>query len=65
MYARYALGDEELYDLERDPAELDNLADDPAHAGTLRRLRAELARLADCVGIEGRDRKRRGSDFCG
>jgi arylsulfatase A-like enzyme len=42
---------EELYDVRADPAMVHNLADDPAHAGTLHRLRvaldAELARYGD------------------
>ena len=33
---------EELYDLERDPHELKNLAADPAHRDTLDNLRARL-----------------------
>lgn len=33
---------EELYDLQKDPHEIRNLADDPAHAETVSRLRGEL-----------------------
>lgn len=35
----------ELYHLAEDPQEMRNLADDPAHAATLRRLRAALQKL--------------------
>jgi N-sulfoglucosamine sulfohydrolase len=41
---------EELYDLHRDPHELENLADDPGHAETLDRLRSALDDWRDRVG---------------
>jgi len=42
----------ELYDLERDPYELENLARAPGHAGIVRELAAELRRLtADAFGV--------------
>jgi N-acetylglucosamine-6-sulfatase len=43
---------DELYDLERDPCELDNLARSRAHAGVRRRLQAELRRLVvEALGL--------------
>ena len=47
VYVRYATGEEELYDLRRDPYELSNLAEDPADAATLDALRRRLDQL--CV----------------
>jgi arylsulfatase A-like enzyme len=41
----------ELYDLEADPHELKNLAADPAHADTLRKMQGELARLKKATGF--------------
>ena len=41
----------ELYDIGRDPHELNNLAADPAHAVTLKTLRAEMARLKKQTGF--------------
>ena len=46
-YVRYATGEEELYDLEGDPFELENVASLPLEAETLDRLRARLREL--CV----------------
>jgi len=40
----------ELYDLQKDPRELNNVYDDPAYAGTVKELKAELARLRKACG---------------
>ena len=40
-YNRCALDPDQLFDLDADPHELTNLADDPAHQGTLNSLRAK------------------------
>jgi uncharacterized sulfatase len=44
---------EELYDLKADPNETHNLAADPAHAGTLARMRADLDGWMKANGDEG------------
>jgi len=41
----YNLGEWELYDLEKDPQEINNVYADPAYAATLTRLRRELENL--------------------
>jgi N-acetylglucosamine-6-sulfatase len=46
-YVRYATGEEELYDLEADPFELENVASDASAGPTLTRLRERLREL--CV----------------
>jgi len=46
-YVRYATGEEELYDLDADPFELENLAARPSEEETLTRLRTRLREL--CV----------------
>lgn len=57
-YIRYPHGDggpdrhlEELYHLKEDPFETRNLRGDPAHAGRLAELRAELERLMAAAGV--------------
>ena len=44
---------EELYDVEQDPYELNNLADDPAYADVKEELRKELHRWMRQQGDEG------------
>jgi arylsulfatase A-like enzyme len=41
----YNLGEWELYDLQKDPREMRSVYDDPAYAGVVKDLKAELARL--------------------
>ena len=54
IYIRYRSGEEELYNLARDPFELDSIAGDPAYAERKRSLADALDRLRDCRG-EGCD----------
>ena len=44
----------QLFDLEADPDEAHNLADDPAYAETLARLRAALRAICDPAEIDAR-----------
>lgn len=63
-YVRYATGEQELYDLERDPFELRNLAGKPSSAARERRLAARLDALSGCAGVRGRDQQQPGHAFC-
>ncbi len=49
-YIRWSFGDEELYDLARDPYELENLAADPGAQELKARLAARAAALRACAG---------------
>lgn len=40
----------ELYDLEQDPHEVDNLADDPGHAGVLEEYKGKLKKMQEQTG---------------
>ncbi|MBC7236949.1 MAG: sulfatase-like hydrolase/transferase [Chloroflexi bacterium] len=52
-YGWNAPSQDDLYDLEADPYELRNLADDPAHAATLREMRAALGEWFVKTGFQG------------
>ena len=49
-YVEYATGERELYDLQTDPYELDNLAGDPDMADIQQTLAEELADVRNCSG---------------
>jgi N-acetylglucosamine-6-sulfatase len=50
MYAEHGTGERELYDLNRDPFELDSRHDDPAYATVKAQLAARLHELRSCAG---------------
>jgi hypothetical protein len=54
MYALYGNGEEELYDLQVDPYELDNRAYDPSFTTVRADLAARLQRLRSCAGASCR-----------
>jgi N-acetylglucosamine-6-sulfatase len=54
MFAVYGNGEEELYDLQVDPYELDNRAFDPAYAAVRSELTDRLQRLRFCAGVSCR-----------
>ncbi len=55
-YVRYFSGQEELYDLARDPFQIANRVHDPRYLHTRRFLRREFQRLRDCRGAACRRR---------
>ena len=68
-FARKDRGEKELYDLKRDPYELDSVHADPRYEDVRRALHRELRRLRVCDGAECHTRpqlrvKRDGADAC-
>jgi arylsulfatase A-like enzyme len=53
-YAEYDYGERELYDLKRDPEQLESVHDDPQYAGVRARLADQLTRLRSCAGEDCR-----------
>jgi arylsulfatase A-like enzyme len=56
VYVRYATGESELYDLRKDPYELENVHGDPTYNRVEARLRALLKRIKSCSGSSCRRR---------
>jgi N-acetylglucosamine-6-sulfatase len=54
LYASYASGDQELYDLVADPYELASLHRDPAQAALVAELSLRLEQLKTCAGVSCR-----------
>jgi N-acetylglucosamine-6-sulfatase len=55
LFAKYSTGERELYDLERDPDELESRHADLSYARIRRGLARRLALLKDCMGRECRE----------
>jgi arylsulfatase A-like enzyme len=55
FYAEHPSGERELYDVEADPYQLTNLADDPAYASVVQALAPRLAALRTCAGATCED----------
>ncbi|MFN2471753.1 MAG: hypothetical protein ABR583_12365 [Gaiellaceae bacterium] len=55
LYAEYANGEQELYDLLRDPDELSSRHAAPGYAGVRAALAERLAHLRSCAGASCRE----------
>jgi N-acetylglucosamine-6-sulfatase len=56
LYVEYDTGERELYDMKRDPAQLQSLDAEPAYAAVQARLSRRLAALQVCSGASCRER---------
>jgi hypothetical protein len=50
MYAEHRTGEKELYDLQKDPFELQSRHDSPAYASVRAQLATRLHKLQNCAG---------------
>ncbi len=57
-YVHYVAYDAQLFDLDRDPEELTDLAHDPQYAKVLEECRARLFRICDPAEVDARAKKR-------
>lgn len=57
-YVHYVAYRPQLFDLERDPEELHDLAQDASHAGVLEECRARLAAICDPAEVDARAKRR-------
>jgi N-acetylglucosamine-6-sulfatase len=58
LYVEYDNGERELYDMRRDPDQLESLDESPAHTAVQARLAQRLAALQVCAGASCRARPR-------
>ena len=58
LYVEYDNGERELYDMRRDPDQLESLDESPAHTAVQARLAQRLAALQVCAGASCRTRPR-------
>jgi choline-sulfatase len=59
-YVHYVAYPPQLFDLERDPEELTDLAGDAAHARVLAECRERLYRICDPAEVDARAKRRQG-----
>jgi len=58
-YMVYRNGQEELYDMHKDPKQFSNLTDDPSHKPTLHQLRTQLAKRLQSSDLKSKTQRKR------